>query len=122
MNPHDTADAAVISQPNPSQQSCPPLVFSVVSDTNTVFSGDLGSLQQFVPHVGTLEDHGTSGLSKLQCQIIAALDVRIMNADRHGANILVTNGKESSTYSALSSSSILRGIVPIDHGYALPPC
>ena len=73
-----------------------------------------------MPHVGTLEDHGTSGLSKLQCQIIAALDVRIMNADRHGANILVTNGKESSTYSALSSSSISRGIVPIDHGYALP--
>ena len=105
-----------------STASYPPMTFTVVSSTNSFFAGDLGSLQRYVPHAGTLDDYGTSGLSKLQCQIIATLDIRIMNADRHGANILVIDRHQGVSSSSCSSDSSERGIVPIDHGYALPPC
>jgi hypothetical protein len=118
-----TTTATTIGAGNASATSYPPMTFTVVGSTNASFAGDLGSLQQFVPHAGTLEDHGTSGLSKLQCQIIATLDVRIMNADRHGANILVTDHHQGTSRNSSSSASVSRrGLVPIDHGFALPPC
>jgi len=52
-----------------------------------------------------MEEYGTSGLNVLDTQLIACLDIRTMNQDRHGANILVTAA---------------RGLVPIDHGFSLP--
>ena len=57
---------------------------------NQSLNGDFGSLQQFCPSVGTMDDYGTNGLDVLNTQLIACLDIRTMNQDRHGANLLVT--------------------------------
>ena len=73
--------------------------------SNQLLNGDFGSLQQFCPSVGTMDDYGTNGLDVLNTQLIACLDIRTMNQDRHGANLLVT---------------ATRQLVPIDHGFALP--
>ena len=81
-----------------------PSINAVVSN-NVWLNGRFGSLQQFQPSVGTMEDYGTKGLDVLQAQLIACLDIRTMNQDRHGANLLVTGS---------------RGLVPIDHGFSLP--
>ena len=73
--------------------------------TTLLLNGDFASLQQYCPHAGTMEEYGTTGVRTEQAQLIACLDMRCMNQDRHGANILVTGA---------------RGLVPIDHGFALP--
>lgn len=103
-----------------SKSSCSLMHFTKVNSADAIFSGDLGSLQKYVQHIGTMEEFGTLGLSKRQCQIIAALDIRIMNADRHGANLLVTEREVDSEPSPGDSGK--RGLIPIDHGYSLPPC
>lgn len=44
---------------------------------------------------------------------IAILDMRIVNMDRHAANILVQNIK------GVSPKSIRRRLIPIDHGMSI---
>jgi len=68
----------------------------------------LGSLQQFVSAVSNCEDMGPKHFPAHEVHKIAVLDIRLANADRNGANILVQ--KNGSSFN----------LVPIDHGYCLP--
>ncbi|KAJ8602360.1 hypothetical protein CTAYLR_004250 [Chrysophaeum taylorii] len=68
----------------------------------------IGSLQVYVNHDGVAEDYGVDRLVLSRVQAIAALDVRALNCDRNGANMLVTRRGAS------------LAVVPIDHGFCLP--
>lgn len=72
----------------------------------------IGSLQAFVANDGDCEDFGSGVLHTTDVHCLAVLDMRILNADRHGSNILVVgeSGKNSRK----------KHIVPIDHGFAFP--
>ncbi|GKY95076.1 hypothetical protein MPSEU_000471700 [Mayamaea pseudoterrestris] len=74
------------------------------SDTKKV-----GSLQEFVRCDGTtMDDISPSLLSVEEVQKIALLDIRILNADRNAANLLVRRRTDDSLE-----------LIPIDHGFCL---
>ena len=68
----------------------------------------LGSFQEFVKHECTIDDVSPSKLSREEVHKIAILDIRIMNADRNAANLLVRRKPDDTLE-----------LVPIDHGYCL---
>jgi len=65
----------------------------------------LGSVQQYVESKGCSEDYGASLFSVDDVHSIAVLDMRLLNADRHLGNMLLTPDHR---------------LVPIDHGLVLP--
>ena len=67
-----------------------------------------GSFQEFVRCECTMDDISPSKISTEQVHKIAILDIRIMNADRNSANLLVRRRQDNSLE-----------LVPIDHGYCL---
>eukprot|EP00270_Netrium_digitus_P001334 TRINITY_DN1142_c2_g1_i2.p1 TRINITY_DN1142_c2_g1~~TRINITY_DN1142_c2_g1_i2.p1 ORF type:complete len:367 (-),score=99.92 TRINITY_DN1142_c2_g1_i2:265-1272(-) len=69
----------------------------------------VGSLQEFVPSHSDCEDTGPLHLPVEEVHKIAILDIRLANADRNGANILVAKDDEGKLK-----------LVPIDHGYCIP--
>jgi len=77
----------------------------------------IGSFQEFVSHDGDCEDLSRSTLRQFpvdEVHKIAQLDIRIMNSDRHGGNILY---KE--VFNDFTGEESFE-LIPIDHGYALP--
>ena len=68
----------------------------------------LGSFQEFVKHECTIDDVSPSKISREEVHKIAILDIRIMNADRNAANLLVRRQPDDSLQ-----------LIPIDHGYCL---
>merc|ERR1712146_481865 len=52
-----------------------------------------GSLQHYVRHLAASEDYGPSRFSKGDCHRIMNTDIRLINQDRHGGNILVSEQK-----------------------------
>lgn len=72
-------------------------------------SKKVGSLQEFV-HCNdtTMDDISPSLLSVEEVQKIAVLDIRLLNADRNAANLLVRRRNDDSLE-----------LVPIDHGFCL---
>eukprot|EP00754_Rhynchopus_humris_P029445 Rhum_TRINITY_DN15217_c8_g1::Rhum_TRINITY_DN15217_c8_g1_i1::g.144719::m.144719 len=66
----------------------------------------VGSAQRFVPSQGAAWDFTPGRFSEESVRRVAALDLRLLNCDRHGGNLLV--GKDG------------RSLVPIDHAYVLP--
>lgn len=77
-------------------------------------NGRVGSLQRFVDGCSESADHLPGHFSTDQVHRIALLDLRLLNGDRHGGNILV---KTMTTGQASGSRSLL---VPIDHSYIAP--
>jgi len=76
----------------------------------------LGSFQSFIQHDGNCEEIGPAMISKFpveEVQKIAQLDIRLMNNDRHGGNILYRKIKNS-------QGDLTYELIPIDHGYTLP--
>jgi len=73
--------------------------------------GKLGSLHYFIPHLHDSWELSASFYSQSDFQRIAVLDLRLLNTDRHGGNILVL--KEKDQNGALK-------LVPIDHAFCLP--
>lgn len=73
---------------------------------------EVGALQVFVPNVGDADDYGPSVLNTEGVHRVALFDLRTLNFDRHGGNLLVTK--------APSGSRSKMGVAPIDHGYILP--
>ncbi|CDF40799.1 unnamed protein product [Chondrus crispus] len=71
----------------------------------------MGALQVFMKNVGDADDFGPGVFDKEQVQRIAILDIRTLNHDRHGGNILVTKS---------IAPNRRYNLVPIDHGYILP--
>jgi len=70
--------------------------------------GKLGSLQKFVPHLHDSWELSPSLYSKYDLHRIALLDMRLLNCDRHGGNILVSREPQGLK------------LIPIDHGFCLP--
>ena len=68
----------------------------------------VGSLQQFVQNAESTEEYGPSLYSLEDIQRIALLDIRIVNCDRNGENILVR--RENNKHR----------LIPIDHAFSLP--
>lgn len=69
----------------------------------------IGSLQQYVDHDCASWDLGPSLFPVTEVHKIGILDVRMLNLDRHGGNILVKHVQGDGFK-----------LVPIDHGYCLP--
>lgn len=69
---------------------------------------DFGSLQRFIPHEGSCDDHGSALFDADNIHRIGLFDLRVGNCDRHEGNVLAVRDREQ-----------LRA-VPIDHGYCLP--
>lgn len=74
-------------------------------------SSKCGSMQLYVRHECSAEDISESLLSIDQIHAIAILDIRLVNQDRHGGNLLVTRRDGPKTRYVLT---------PIDHGGCLP--
>jgi len=87
--------------------------------------GKIGSLQSYVGHDHDSWELSPSLYSKSDVHNIALFDLRLLNTDRHGGNILV---RRTSSANASSSSSSGQGLtpetvlklIPIDHGFCLP--
>ncbi|XP_063941614.1 phosphatidylinositol 4-kinase gamma 7-like [Daucus carota subsp. sativus] len=73
----------------------------------------IASCQQFIPHDFDASDHGTSNFPVASVHRIGILDIRILNTDRHGGNILVRELKAFGRFGEVE-------IFPIDHGLCLP--
>lgn len=65
----------------------------------------IGTLQEYIPHTCSSWDMGSSFFATDDIHSVGILDLRFLNTDRHGGNILVTSSK---------------ALVPIDHTYCLP--
>mmetsp|Transcript_26321 Transcript_26321/g.66180 ORF Transcript_26321/g.66180 Transcript_26321/m.66180 type:complete len:401 (+) Transcript_26321:213-1415(+) len=77
-------------------------------DNHVLRGSKFGSLQQFVPHLCNSDELGSGLFPVDNVHKIALLDVRVMNTDRHGGNMLVVKDKEA------------HNLVPIDHAFCLP--
>ena len=69
----------------------------------------VGSLQKYIPFDFDAEECGTGLFSVEEVQKICLADLRFVNTDRNGQNILVTKKKDGQTT-----------LTPIDHGYCFP--
>lgn len=81
-----------------------------------------GSIQRYVRHDFASWDIGPGAFDKGDVQRIALLDLRLLNTDRHGGNILVRRvecGKKNHNNKNNSSRTVSK-LVPIDHGMCLP--
>jgi hypothetical protein len=68
-----------------------------------------GSIQKYVPNFSVAADVGSSLFTKDDVHNIGIFDLRYLNLDRNGENLLVVkDGKQ-------------HRLVPIDHSYILPP-
>ncbi|CAK8561700.1 unnamed protein product [Lathyrus sativus] len=70
----------------------------------------IASLQQFIPHDFDASDYGTSSFPVTAVHRIGILDIRILNTDRHGGNLLV---RKVGAFGEVD-------LIPIDHGLCLP--
>lgn len=73
----------------------------------------IASCQQFIPHDFDASDHGTSSFPVASVHRIGILDIRILNTDRHGGNLLVKKHDSMGTFGQVE-------LIPIDHGLCLP--
>ncbi|GFP87281.1 phosphatidylinositol 4-kinase gamma 7 [Phtheirospermum japonicum] len=73
----------------------------------------IASFQQFIPHDFDASDHGTSSFPVSAVHRIGILDIRILNTDRHGGNLLV---RKLDGYGQFGQVEL----IPIDHGLCLP--
>jgi len=74
-------------------------------------SAVMGSIQEFVSHEDSAENMGASGIPADEVHKIGVLDIRLVNNDRHFANILCRSGADGKLQ-----------LTPIDHGAVLPSC
>lgn len=73
----------------------------------------IASFQQFIAHDFDASEHGASSFPVANVHRIGILDVRILNTDRHGGNLLV---RKLEGIGGLDQVDL----VPIDHGLCLP--
>lgn len=70
----------------------------------------VGSLQKYVSNAESSEEYGSNLFSLSDIQEIALLDIRIVNCDRNGENLLVTRDTSTKQFK----------LHPIDHAFSLP--
>jgi len=79
------------------------------SSSNSSLPKKVGSFQEFVRTECSMDDLSPSKISVEEVHKIAILDIRLMNADRNSANLLVRRRKRDNSLE----------LVPIDHGFCL---
>eukprot|EP01103_Thecamoeba_quadrilineata_P021433 TRINITY_DN9859_c0_g1_i1.p1 TRINITY_DN9859_c0_g1~~TRINITY_DN9859_c0_g1_i1.p1 ORF type:complete len:421 (-),score=93.66 TRINITY_DN9859_c0_g1_i1:66-1328(-) len=83
-----------------------------------------GSIQRYQRHDLASWDIGPGAFEKGDVQRIALLDLRLLNTDRHGGNILVRRvecgRKKLSNNNNIYINRTVNKLVPIDHGMCLP--
>ena len=83
-----------------------------------------GSLQKFVPHEKESWDIGPGVFIREEVHAIALLDLRLLNADRHGGNMLLSYSFSETTSNDVNEEEAEEGasphLTPIDHGFCLP--
>lgn len=77
--------------------------------SNSTLPKKVGSFQEFVRTECSMDDLSPSKISVEEVHKIAVLDIRLMNADRNSANLLVRRRKTDNSLE----------LVPIDHGFCL---
>lgn len=92
----------------------PYTIFADCDHPSSGFSGKVGSLQKYVNHNYESWDLGPNQYSVSEVHRIGILDIRILNVDRHGGNILVQE-KEMTNHGESKYK-----LIPIDHGYSFP--
>lgn len=102
-------DLSSVDMTNPSLSTPPSSNTSEMSDRN--YLTKKGAFQVYVPNLGDADDFGPGVFDRDQVHRIAAFDIRTLNHDRHGGNILVC---------ATADPRRRFDIIPIDHGYILP--
>jgi len=78
-------------------------------------SSKIASFQKFVPHDFDASDHGNSRFPVASVHRIGILDIRILNTDRHGGNLLVKKLDDGDVGKFGQVE-----LIPIDHGLCLP--
>ncbi|KAL3824009.1 hypothetical protein ACJIZ3_020038 [Penstemon smallii] len=73
----------------------------------------IASFQQFIQHDFDASDYGTSSYPVSAVHRIGILDIRILNTDRHGGNLLVRKLDGIGRFGQVE-------LIPIDHGLCLP--
>lgn len=76
----------------------------------------LGSLQRFVEHTCSSWEIGPVRFNADDVHSIGLLDLRILNLDRHGGNILVVDDLVCDV-----DEKPRQSLIPIDHAFCLPP-
>jgi hypothetical protein len=77
-------------------------------DSEKIQTPKTGSVQKYIPNFSVAADVGSSLFSKDDVHNIGIFDLRLLNLDRNGENLLVVkDGKQ-------------HRLVPIDHSYVLP--
>mmetsp|Transcript_2037 Transcript_2037/g.6101 ORF Transcript_2037/g.6101 Transcript_2037/m.6101 type:complete len:467 (+) Transcript_2037:171-1571(+) len=76
--------------------------------SNGLAANKTGAFQVFQDNIGDADDFGPALFPTENIQRIAAFDLRVLNSDRHGGNLLVVKNETE------------HRLVPIDHGYILP--
>jgi len=86
--------------------------------------GKIGSLQSYVNHDHDSWELSSSLYTKSDVHNIALFDLRLLNTDRHGGNILVRRTSGSTANPSASSQGVspdtIIKLIPIDHGFCLP--
>lgn len=100
----------------------PPTVLCRLSTTGRGADLRDGSYQLFVPSEGAASDYSPHTMDTNHLQAVAALDMRLLNVDRHDGNLLV--GAADRGYhdhdQGTTSPGRRRTVVPIDHGCIAP--
>ncbi|CAI0390349.1 unnamed protein product [Linum tenue] len=92
---------------------------ALVKITHSVFNvndviSKIASFQQFIQHDFDASDHGSSSFPVSAVHRIGILDIRILNTDRHGGNLLVKKFDDGvGRFGQVE-------LIPIDHGLCLP--
>ena len=87
----------------------PPTTMVTLSSKADAEFEKTGSLQQYIPFDYDAEECGTGLFSVEEVHKICLADLRYVNTDRNGQNLLVTRRKDGGT-----------NLTPIDHGYCFP--
>jgi len=69
-----------------------------------------GSLQKYIKNIGHSDTMGSSNFPVTDIHHIGILDIRLLNLDRNGENILVVKDPQTGYLT----------LIPIDHSYTLP--
>jgi len=88
--------------------------FNHPNSKENIFIPKHGSLQKYVPNIGTAESFSSSLFLTSDVHNIGILDLRMFNMDRNLENILVTTQMGE-------NCSVVYRLVPIDHAFSLPP-
>jgi len=102
-------------------------IIEPISEFPKEYVTKVGSLQKYVEYEVQSWDMGPSHYPTREVHRIGVLDIRLLNLDRHGGNILVTkNFPNLSNYDPWNDLDDTEDdyfhLVPIDHAFSLPDC